>query len=243
MRFDTKALSLLLISSVSWPGLVSAENVDLLFKMAERLANSPAFSLSMNIKYDAVQKNGQKLQFSEKRNVYIQRPKYLRVDSMLSNGSKGSFVFDGEVITVFNQSQNAYSRIPHKGTVDSALKFLISDLGIRVPLARLFVTSLPGELKKLSSDISFVETNILGEQSFNHIAGRSKDVDYQVWISPDNLLHSITLTYKNAQGTPQFSADISNWDFSLDFKTQLFAFIPPKDAEELPSLLKSNKGQ
>ncbi len=120
--------------------------------------------------------------------------------------------------------------------LDESIKYVVGVLGLRLPLARMLVTTLPQELTSLSSDIEFIETNTLKSPT-NHIAVRSDNVDFQVWISQDDLLERIVLTYKNEPGQPQFRATFSNWNLTSTIPDTVFSFTPPKGAEKIPFLL------
>ena len=71
-----------------------------LAEMAKKLAGAKQFSVSMLMNYDVVQESGQKIQFSEVRDVLIDRPNHLRVDARQSDGDTGGLVFDGKVLTL-----------------------------------------------------------------------------------------------------------------------------------------------
>ena len=88
--------------------------------------------------------------------------------------------------------------------MDGAIRYAVGELGVRFPLARMLVTSFPQEMSRLTTGIDFVERNTLGPVGTDHIAGRTDDLDYQVWIRDDNLPTRIVLTYRNAPGQPQF---------------------------------------
>ena len=202
--------------------------------MAATLAGAKYFSVNISMSYDVVQDSGQKIQFSEIRDLKLSRPNHLRVDSRQSDGTAGGLVFDGKTLTLFNTDQNVYSQTLLTGNIDTAVRHAVGELGIRVPLARMLVSTLPDELKKLSSSVDYVEQNTLADIPTDHIAGRGRDVDYQVWVAKDNLPRRIVITYKNEPGQPQFQADFSDWNLSLPLAANIFAYTPAKGAEKIP---------
>jgi len=54
--------------------------------MAEFLAGTQSFSVSVRGDYDAVQTSGQKIEFGEIRTVTLSRPDRLRVEGQRSDG-------------------------------------------------------------------------------------------------------------------------------------------------------------
>jgi hypothetical protein len=210
----------------------------ILLKMAHFLAQAPAFSVSIRSGYDAIQSNGQPIEFGAKRRILLQRPDRLRVDVERSDGDQGLVLFDGKGITAFKADDNAYARVEKSGTVDNALVYLVKDLQMTLPLARMFHTGFPKYLEKQITSIMYVEEDYLFDVPTDHLAARSADVDLQIWIAQGEqpLPRRIILTYKKAPGRPQFRADLSDWDLSPQVAADSFSFVPPAGAEQIPFL-------
>jgi hypothetical protein len=212
-----------------------------LLRMAQNLANAETFSVSIRMGYDVVQTSGQKLQFGEKREILVARPNKVRVKAEQSDGDSGGLLFDGTQITLFSKSANVYSVTEKPGTLDAAIRYMVGELGMRVPLARLLQTTLAQDLEKLSSNVEYVEKNTLDMTPTDHLAGQLPDADYQIWVASDKLPRRIVLTYKNAPGQPQFWAEFSNWNLAPTVTDTTFVFSPPKDAEKIPTLIPARK--
>ncbi len=215
----------------------AADAKALLLGMAENLASARQFSVTMKINYDAVQKSGQKIEFGETRNLIIQRPNHLRVEARQSDGDASSMIFDGKTIALCSRTENVYSLTPYSGDVDSAIRYAGGRMGIRIPLARLLVTTLPEELEQMMGPAAYVEKDVSGKLPLDHIAVRSDAVDLQAWIGADKLPRRIVLTYKNAPGEPQFRADFTNWNLSPKIGPETFVFTAPAGAEKIPTIL------
>jgi hypothetical protein len=211
-----------------------------LVDMAANLADTKQFSVAIHMTYDVLQESGEIIEFGEARTLQISRPEYLRVDAQQSDGDRGGLIFDGKTITQFSDTQNVYSQIDRPGDVDGAIRYAVGELGVRLPLARMLVTSFPQEISKLTTDIDLVEQNTLGPEPTVHIAGRTDDLDYQVWIREDNFPTRIVLTYKNAPGQPQFRADFSDWNTAPSLKRGSFIFTVPDTSEKIPTLFSIN---
>jgi hypothetical protein len=215
----------------------SAEAETRLVDMAVKLADTKQFTVAIHMKYDVLQESGQVIEFGEVRTLQVSRPEYLRVDAQQSDGDSGGLIFDGKTITQFSDTHNVYTQIDRPGDIDGAIRYAVGELGVRFPLARMLVTSFPQEIRRLTTDIDFIERNTLGPVPTDHIAGRTDDLDYQIWIREDNFPTRIVLTYKNAPGQPQFRADFSNWDTVPSLKRGSFTFTPPHKSEKIPTLL------
>lgn len=209
-----------------------------LLNMAEFLAKVPAFGVTVRSGYDAIQADGQRIEFGEQRRILLQRPDRVRVEIERSDGDHGLLLFDGKEVTAFKAAENVYSRVEKPGTVDEAVVFLVRDLQMIIPLARMLLTTFPQELEKQLAEVSYVEENRLFDVPTNHLAARSADVDLQVWITKGEqpLPRRVVLTYRNAPGQPQFRADLSDWNLAPKVEADSFVFSPPVGAEQVPLL-------
>ena len=210
----------------------------ILMTMANFLAKAPAFSVTIRNGYDAIQADGQRIEFGGKCRILLQRPDRLRVETERSDGDQGLVVFDGKGITAFKTEDNVFARVEKPGTVDNALIYLVKDLQMTLPMARMFLSDFPQSLEKLVTAISYVEENALFDVPTDHLAARSAEVDMQIWIAQGEqpLPRRIILTYKNAPGQPQFRADLSDWELSPKVVADSFTFTPPAGAEQIPFL-------
>lgn len=210
----------------------------ILQKMARYLAQAPGFSVIIDSKYDAIQADGQRIEFAEKRQVQLQRPSQLRVDVTRSDGDKGMVLFDGKTITTFKEEENIYAQVPLAGTVDNAVVYLVKELQVAVPLARMLLSTLPQELESQVQSASYVEANTLTDVPTEHIAARLANVDVQLWIAVGDqpVPRRVVITYKNEPGQPQFRADLSGWKMAPSSSADAFVWTAPKGAELVPLL-------
>jgi len=212
--------------------------------MAQKIANAKGFRVTIRMGYDVVQKSGQKLEFGEVREVVLQRPNLLRVDVRRSDGVQGGVVFDGKSFFQYSKTYKVYGELELPdwvNTVDNIVRFAVAELAVRMPLARIMVSNFPEEVQKLTKEYLFIERDVLGPVPTDHLAGRTEDVDYQVWIGPDKLPTRIVITYKNAPGQPQFWANFSHWKLNPKVPASMFTFKPPKGAEKIPFVIPAKR--
>lgn len=207
----------------------------LLLGMADFMARAPAISVTMRSGYDAIQADGQRIEFGERRRILMQRPDKIRVDVERSDGERGTVVFDGRWITAYKPAENVYARVEKPGTLDQALVYMVRDLRATLPLARMFTTGFPVDLDKRATSVAFVEECRLFDVPTDHVAVRSAEVDLQIWIArgPEPLPRRVIITYKNAPGEPQFRADLYDWSVPAQQDAAAFAFVPPAGAEQV----------
>ena len=209
--------------------------MEVLKKMADYVSKAPKFSVNIRAGYDAVQESGQKIYFGETRTVTLKRPDRFRADIVRSDGDQGIVVFNGKDIVVFNDTENVYATDSRPGTVDEAIAYFVKDLQMRLPLAMLYVSTLPAELDRRVTEAALVEETVAGKEVLDHVAARTATVDFQVWVpqGKDPLPRRVVLTYKQAEGQPQYWAELSGWNMAPNVAETKFNFTPPKDAERI----------
>jgi hypothetical protein len=207
----------------------------ILRRMAEFLSGAQRFSVSVRSDYDAVQESGQKISFGESRKVTLARPGRLRVEGESSNGAKVLVVFTGKEITLVDSAANVYATAPQPGGVDESIVHFVRDLGMRLPLAMLLVSQLPAELKARVRTLEYVEKTWVHGAPAHHLAGRTDDVDFQIWIADGDkpLPQRIVLTYVNAPGDPQFRAQFSDWNLAPSVTDAAFQIKPQAGAQKV----------
>lgn len=207
----------------------------LLLEMASFIARAPGLRVTMRSEYDAIQADGQRIEFGERRRILMQRPDKMRVEVERSDGERGSVWFDGRSITVFKPGENVYARVEKVGTLDQALVYMVRDLHATMPLARMFTTEFPASLDKRAKSVTLVEECSLFDVPTDHLAVRSDEVDMQLWIAKgqEPLPRRIVITYKNAPGQPQFRADLYDWKIVTKADAAAFEFVPPAGAEQI----------
>lgn len=225
-------------SAAAAPAPAPVEAADILQRMAARLAGSPRFSVNLRCDYDVLQPSGQKIEFGEARKILVNRPNQLRVEAEHSDGEKHLVLYDGRQLTAFTPSQNVYAQAMKTGDIDEAVVYFVKELGMRLPFAMLLLSKLPGQIELRTQALDYVEGTVVDGTPAHHLAGRTETVDYQVWIAagPEPLLLRAVLTYKNAEGQPQFRARFSDWNFSPAAKDADFAFTPPAGAQRISFL-------
>jgi hypothetical protein len=208
-------------------------------KMAQFLAKTQNFSVTIREGYDVVQDSGQKIEFGAIRKLLVNRPDHLRIDVEKSGGEKNLIIFDGKAISVYNENQKIYATAPKEGTLDDAIRYAVSGLGLKVPLAMMLLSALPDEIQARVVEAEYVETATIDGLPCDHIAARnSQGVDFQVWIAQGDepLPHRIVITYTDENGQPQFWADLTGWNLSPEISASSFEFTPPEGAEKVQFL-------
>ena len=212
-----------------------ADAKDILKRMAEFLANTPQFTVRLTDSFDVLQASGQMIEFGETRKITVSRPNGLHIELEEGNGEKHTVLYDGKDITVFSPTQNVYAQTAKSGGIDEAVTYFLKDLHMRLPLAALLLSRFPDEIQNRTESLEYVERTLLQGVPSHHLAGRTETVDYQVWIAEgaQPLPIRAVLTYKNAEGQPQFRAQFSDWNLNPQVQDSQFVFTPPAGARKI----------
>src|SRR6188768_3695566 len=204
--------------------------------MAEYLAVLTAFSCTSTNRFEAVQADGQRIEFGETRQISLARPDRLRIDEVASDGTNDLALFDGKQNTVLSADDNVYAQAPQPPSIEDALVYFVRDLRMRMPLALLLSTHVRTELPNMVKEIDYVESTTIGGKSAHHLAGRSDSVDFQLWVAAGASPYPmrIVITYKLAPAQPRYAADISDWNAAPKFLSTTFRYSPTKDARKIP---------
>ena len=204
-------------------------------EMARFLGNQQRFSVGLRAGYEVVQQNGQKIEFGERRDILVARPNHVRIIESTSHGKKSFMLFDGRKITMFDGETELFAQAPQPGDIDKTVIHFVRDLKMRLPLAPILMRTFADELQRRIKSIDYVEsTDIMGIPA-HHMAGRTRTVDFQVWIAAGDtpLPLRIVLNYPHQEGNPQFWANFNGWNLSPAFVPNSFVFSPPAKARQI----------
>ena len=212
--------------------------VDKLIKQtSDYLANYKSFSLHAYTTTEEYMPNGQKIQLSSSKRVLVRRPDRMYGEVVSDRGTT-RFYFDGKKISRFDLDTNTYGSIDAPGTLDEALDHAMQKFQLDAPLADILTDNLYDNFIANTREGSYAGLHFMQGKKHHHLAMSNENVDFQVWIADDiaPLIHKVVITYKHLPGEPQFSAHLSDWDFSPLAPDMVFEFHPPIDADEIQFL-------
>lgn len=237
--------ALVLIAGLLWAGFLpptargeesaAAARID---AMAKFLSTAQRLAVAVECTYDVVQESGEKIEFGERRELTLRRPDRARFEVTRRDGSRRGVVFDGEKLTAFDLDQKVYTTVSRPGTVDAALSHYTRDLKMRLPLRELFAADLPRQLEGVLDSARLVGKETVGGVATDHVVFRGDTADVQLWIARDGdpLPQRAVITYRMAEGQPQFAADFRGWTLDPEVPDSAFAFAPAAGAEKIPIL-------
>jgi hypothetical protein len=136
---------------------------------------------------------------------------------------------------VFHRQENVYATVAKPGSVDEAMAYFVQDLDMRLPLAELLNSHLAQDLPERVRVADYVESSSIAGVPCDHLALRGDEADLQLWVAQGQqpLPRRLVITYRQADGRPQFWAQFSDWNLAPEVPDSLFAFTPPTGAAQI----------
>ncbi len=206
-------------------------------RMVATLTGAQRMSYEYDASYDALQEDGELLEFGTRGAATIRRPDRLRGESWSREGRHLRWAWDGVTVTVLDESQNVVATTPRSGDIDSLVDFLRDDVGMRMPTADLFMSDLGPMLVDSVVAARFVGKEKVEGVEVEHVALRLRTgVDMQLWIQTGEhaLPTRLVMNFATADGRPQFRAAFREWDLDPRARDSLFELEAPKGARVIP---------
>ena len=203
-------------------------------RMGDYLAQAQFFSVSAEVWQDVQLGSGQQIQAGRTIDLQVRRPNRFHAEVRSTRRNRGLY-YDGKSITLLNRVQNFYGSIPAPASLDEALDVASERFGITLPLEDLIVSDpYQNAMRKVTSGIDLGPVTVLGVPC-EHLAFSLGTVDWQIWIEDGArpVPRKIVITYKDEEGTPEYTAIFSNWDFQTKLPDFLFNFEPPAGAAKI----------
>ena len=210
------------------------EAVQLMQKMSEYLVNLKQFSVRGEAGREEVLHSGQKLMRHYQFNVEVRRPNKLHWTQ--SNADKSRVMFyDGERMTLHEKNRNIYATSKAPPTIDEALDFAAEVLNISTSARDLIYEDVFEELMAEVYAGSYVGKDLIDGVLCEHLAFRSEDADWQIWIESGDkpLPRKFVITSRWLAASPNYSARFIEWDVDVKLPEKRFTFKPPEGARQI----------
>ena len=233
----TRAATLVLAIALGGGNSASAADAEakaLLKAMSDYLAAQKMISFAYDSNFEVVTKDHQKLMLASSGKMTLSRPDKIRV--VRSGGfATVEIVFDGKTLSLLSQDANRYTQVDIPGSVDHLIDELRDKLHRPLPGADLLLSNVYDTLIADVVDAKDLGSGVIGGVECDHLAFRTKEVDWQIWIaqgaSPYPCRYSIAAPQVD-QG-PEYSVQISDWKSGDDVAAVDFAFANGSGATQV----------
>lgn len=234
------------IVTQSQPTKSSIKAEKFLSAMTSYLNNTKSFSFEADITWDDKGKQNQKIQRGALGKFNVKRPNQIRIDY---DGDRRdvSFYYDGNEFVILESVKNVYGVIPLTSDLDGLVDTIEEDYGFAIPMGSLIATNLYSKIMAQAITSDYVGLAKIRGVSCHHLVFTGETVDLQLWIADGDkpLPCKFIITYKQEASFPQYTAILSNWDFT-DYPSNDSRFqvqLPPNvnQVEILPNRLEREK--
>jgi hypothetical protein len=211
-----------------------AEAKALVKAMSDYLAAQKSLSFGFDANYEVVTKDQQKLLLASSGTVHLTRPDKLRATR--SGGfANVETVFDGKTLTLLGKGANVYTQADVPGTIDNLMDVLRDKLHRPVPGADLLLSDVYAELMADVVDVKDLGSGVIGGRECDHLAFRTKEVDWQIWIAQGKRPHPCryVITSKQVDQGPQYSIQIRNWKAGSEVAAGNYRFTNATKAKKI----------
>jgi hypothetical protein len=219
-----------------------AEQAKGLFKaMSDYLGKQTKMSFDLDTSLEIVTTDEQKLSLTSSGSLTMVRPNKVR---MIRHGgfANAEFYFNGKTLSLVRRDQKIYSKVDIPGTVEHLTDELRDKYQRPLPAADLLAANVFDEMMPDVKDVKDLGSGVIRGVECDHIAFRTDDVDWQIWIAHGDRPYPVRLTFtsKKVAGAPQYQVDVSNFKTGEQVAAADFDFVPPEGAKQVkPSELRS----
>ena len=144
-------------------------------------------------------------------------------------------VFDGKTLTLLRKDENLYAQVEAPGSIDNLIDTLRDKYHRPVPGADLLTSNVYDQLMPLVVDTKDLGSGVIGGVECNHLAFRTEEVDWQIWIAVGDRPYPcrLVITSKQVAGFPQYTAQVRAWKAGGEVAADDFGFKNQTDAKKV----------
>jgi hypothetical protein len=206
-----------------------------LFKaMSDYLAAQQAISFDYDSTLEVVTEQQQKLGLASSGRLTLNRPDKLHATRM-GGFANVEMVFDGKKLTLLGKDANLYAQADAPGTIDQLVDELRDKYHRPVPAADLLMSDPYNQLMPLVTDVKDLGSGVIRGVECDHLAFRTEDVDWQIWIAQGDRPYPCryVITSSQIKGSPQYTIDVREWKTGEEVAYDSFSLAIPQGAKEL----------
>ena len=164
----------------------------------------------------------------------MSRPDKVRV-ARTGGFANVEMIFDGKVLTLLGKNANIFAQKEVPGTVDNLVDELREKFHRPLPGADLLSSNVFNQLMSEVVEAKDLGSGIIGGTECDHLAFRTKDVDWQIWIAqgPRPYPCRYVVTSKDVKQAPQFSIQVKDWKSGTEVAAVNFGFANATNARKV----------
>jgi hypothetical protein len=179
--------------------------------------------------------NGELLHIAHSFKVTVRRPDRLLVVGTGDDGPR-KLIFDGQTAMLVLDDGKRYASLPVPGTIEGMMHVIIGHFGVDFPLAD-FLMDAPDKafLTGITAGREVNTVTIDGVLCRHLVFSQPPGIELELWLEANDksLPRRLIVTYRLLPGEPNFVAEMSDWDFTVQPSDADFKWQPPEGAEQM----------
>jgi hypothetical protein len=211
-----------------------AEAKSLLKAMSDYLAAQQSISFGYDTSFEVVTKDHQKLSLMSSGTINLRRPDKIR-STRTGGFANVETNFDGTMLTLLGKNANVYTQVEVPGTLDHLIDELREKFRRPIPGADLLQSNVYDELMPEVVDVKDLGSGVISGTECNHLAFRTKDVDWEIWIAQGERPYPCryVITAKQVHQGPQYSIQIRDWKTGNEVAAVDYRFTNATNAKKI----------
>lgn len=204
----------------------------ILKKMSDYVTAQKSLSITFDTDIEVLTSDLQKIQFASSGQVQLNRPDNIRA-TRVGGYSDVEMVFDGKTLSLNSKDQNKFAQLEVAGSVDQLIETLRDKYAVALPGADLLLKRVFDEMMGDVVDAKTVGRGVVDGVECDHLAFRTPDVDWQIWIAvgAEPIPRKYVITSKAVTGAPQYTLRIREW--RNEIPNGAFVFHPAPGAAKV----------
>jgi len=202
--------------------------------MSEFLATHKSMRFNVSIVEDELLATGERIQTARSSKVTLRRPDRFQV-SIKGDLRSGDFYYNGKTVTIHDRDAKTYAVTEAPASIDNTLDKLADEYRIIIPVADLIFSDSYQVLSENIESGRYVGLHSINGVPCHHLSFRQFNIDWQIWVEQGKKPwpRKFVITYKGEEGSPQFSATLSNWNTAANSRDSKFEFAAPTGVTEI----------
>jgi hypothetical protein len=212
-----------------------SENAKKLLKsMSDYMATQKAISFDYDTVLEVVTKENQKLGLASSGAMKLNRPDKIRA-TRAGGFANVEYAFNGTTLTMLGKNANVYAQAEAPGTIDQLVDQLRDKFHRPIPGADLLMSNVYDQLMPEVVDAKDLGSGVIRGVECDHLAFRTKDVDWEIWIAQGSRPYPCRYVVTSAQvnRAPQYTVDLWAWKTGAQVAPDTFTLKLPANARKL----------
>lgn len=213
----------------------SAQQAKALFKaMSDYVSSQNAIAFSYDSDIEVVTTDLQKLTFASSGSATVNRPDKIRM-TRTGGFADVELSYDGKTLAIHGRNLNAFVKHPMTGSLDEVIDTLRTDLGLDAPAADLLSSNPQEVMMSNVTDAKDLGSGVIGGVECDHLAFRTPDTDWQIWITQGAKPRPcrLTITSKTLALAPEYRINVTEWKDGADVAAADFSLKAEAGAKEV----------